>query len=299
MRKTLSAWRLHVLGAHVDVALEAEQRARRRRRDAVLPGAGLGHDAPLPHPHREQRLAERVVDLVRAGVRQVLALQKDPRAAARLRSAAGLRRSASAVRRSPSAAARARPGTPDRRARGKIGALELLDRLDERLGHEAPAELAEVAARVRISSSRTSRSSVTSTACARPQTARGCARDPSRRASARRPTTRRCRRAARARPPRRRCPASARRRAASGAARRDGRSRRPVDRAAGAAAPDRIVHVEQQRRPPRPDVDRSPGVRRLVDRHALMTGYGMPAAYDAFSSPWSCTAPRRTSAATP
>ena len=43
---------LHVLGAHVDVALEAEQRAGRRRRDAVLPGAGLGDDAPLAHALR-------------------------------------------------------------------------------------------------------------------------------------------------------------------------------------------------------------------------------------------------------
>ena len=37
-------------------------------------------------------------------------------------------------------------------ARGEVGALELLDRLDQRLGDEAAAELAEVAARVRIAS---------------------------------------------------------------------------------------------------------------------------------------------------
>ena len=72
---------LHVLGAHVDVALEAEQRARGRGGDAVLPGAGLGDDPPLAHAHGEQRLAERVVDLVRAGVREVLALEEDARAA--------------------------------------------------------------------------------------------------------------------------------------------------------------------------------------------------------------------------
>ena len=74
---------LHVLGAHVDVALEAEQRAGGRRRDAVLAGAGLGDDPPLAHARGEQRLAERVVDLVRAGVRQVLALEEDARAAGR------------------------------------------------------------------------------------------------------------------------------------------------------------------------------------------------------------------------
>ena len=67
----------HVLGAHVDDALEPEQRARGRGRDAVLAGAGLGDDARLAHALGEQALAERVVDLVRAGVQQVLALEVD------------------------------------------------------------------------------------------------------------------------------------------------------------------------------------------------------------------------------
>jgi hypothetical protein len=64
----------HVLGPHVDDALEPHQRARRGRRHAVLAGAGLRDDPGLAHPPREQRLAERVVDLVGAGVEQVLAL---------------------------------------------------------------------------------------------------------------------------------------------------------------------------------------------------------------------------------
>ena len=67
----------HVLGAHVDVALETEQRARGRGRDTVLTGAGLGDDPRLPHSLGEQRLAERVVDLVRAGMGQVFALEQD------------------------------------------------------------------------------------------------------------------------------------------------------------------------------------------------------------------------------
>jgi hypothetical protein len=41
----------------------------------VLAGAGLGDDARLAHALGEQRLAERVVDLVRAGVVEVLALE--------------------------------------------------------------------------------------------------------------------------------------------------------------------------------------------------------------------------------
>ena len=67
----------HVLGAHVDDAVEAEARADGRRGDAVLAGARLGDDPPLAEPPREHGLAERVVELVRAGVEQVLALEVD------------------------------------------------------------------------------------------------------------------------------------------------------------------------------------------------------------------------------
>ena len=58
------------------------------RRDAVLAGAGLGDDPLLAHPLRQQRLAERVVELVRAGVHEVLALEPDL-AAGELRQALG------------------------------------------------------------------------------------------------------------------------------------------------------------------------------------------------------------------
>ena len=71
----------HVLLAHVDDALQAEHRADGRGGDAVLPRARLGDDRRLAHALRQQPLAERVVDLVRAGVRQVLALEVDLRAA--------------------------------------------------------------------------------------------------------------------------------------------------------------------------------------------------------------------------
>src|SRR4051794_27142149 len=43
----------------------------------MLAGAGLGDDAVLPHPLREEGLADGVVDLVRAGVEEILALQID------------------------------------------------------------------------------------------------------------------------------------------------------------------------------------------------------------------------------
>jgi hypothetical protein len=48
---------------------------------AVLAGAGLGDDPRLAHVLGEQRLADGVVHLVRAGVVQVLALEEDARTA--------------------------------------------------------------------------------------------------------------------------------------------------------------------------------------------------------------------------
>src|SRR6266852_3558619 len=58
----------HVLGAHVDHALETKQGADSRRRDAVLTGAGFRDDAALAHAFDEQGLPEAVIDFVRAGV---------------------------------------------------------------------------------------------------------------------------------------------------------------------------------------------------------------------------------------
>jgi hypothetical protein len=71
---------LDVLGTHVDHARQAEPRADRGGGDAVLTRAGLGDDPRLAHPHREQDLADAVVDLVRAGVVQFVALEPDLRA---------------------------------------------------------------------------------------------------------------------------------------------------------------------------------------------------------------------------
>ena len=66
-----------VLLAHVDHALQAEQRAGGGGGHAVLARAGLGDDPRLAHAPGEQRLPERVVELVRAGVVEVLALEVD------------------------------------------------------------------------------------------------------------------------------------------------------------------------------------------------------------------------------
>src|SRR5665213_3697312 len=72
---------LDVLRAHVDDALHAEARGNGGRGDAVLARTRLRDHALLAKTPGEQRLAHAVVDLVRAGVVQVLALQPDLRAA--------------------------------------------------------------------------------------------------------------------------------------------------------------------------------------------------------------------------
>jgi hypothetical protein len=76
--------------AHVDHALQAEARRHRGAGHAVLAGAGLGDDARLAHALGDQRLADGVVDLVRAGVIEVFALEQDARAADVLRQTLGV-----------------------------------------------------------------------------------------------------------------------------------------------------------------------------------------------------------------
>ncbi len=71
-------WRLarHVDLTHVDRAWQANACAGRGSRHTMLAGAGLGHHALRTHATRDQRLAQCVVDLVRTGVRQILALDQ-------------------------------------------------------------------------------------------------------------------------------------------------------------------------------------------------------------------------------
>ena len=64
-----------VVGAHVDHAREPHHGAYRGRGDAMLSSACLGYDALLAHAFGQQRLAQSIVDLVGAGMGQVLPLQ--------------------------------------------------------------------------------------------------------------------------------------------------------------------------------------------------------------------------------
>jgi len=67
---------------HVDLALEAEEGGRRRGGNAVLTRPRLRDDPVLAHALREEGLPQHIVDLVRAGVTEVFALQVDPGASA-------------------------------------------------------------------------------------------------------------------------------------------------------------------------------------------------------------------------
>ena len=131
----------HVLFAHVDDAFEAEQRAHGRRGDAVLSRAGFGDDALLAHAPGEQRLPQAVVDLVRAGVQQVFALEINLRAAQRFAQALRevQRRGAAGVVRS--ADRRARPETAGSARGCAIGAAPAL--------RAGPSELREQSVRRR------------------------------------------------------------------------------------------------------------------------------------------------------
>ena len=73
--KDIQALASHVLGAHVNIALQPKQRRDGGGGNAVLPGARLRDHPLLAHAHGEQRLADGVIDFVGAGVIQIFALE--------------------------------------------------------------------------------------------------------------------------------------------------------------------------------------------------------------------------------
>ena len=115
---------------------------------AVLPGAGLGDDALRAEAPGEQCLTDGVVDLVGAGMRQVLTLQPDLRPPAR-REPLGereCRRTADPAVELPAELALEFP-------RVQVlahAARQALERRDESLGHIASAEGAEAPVGVRV-----------------------------------------------------------------------------------------------------------------------------------------------------
>ncbi len=149
----VGALAVDVHGAHEDDAGQAEEGAGRGRGHAVLAGAGLGDHARLAQAPRQERLPERVVDLVRAGVGQVLALQVDAKPG-RQRCSPGQDPGAlDDLGREPVGAVEGRRTSRIRReetaqlgpedrivAEARVGILELAERGHERLGDVAAAE---------------------------------------------------------------------------------------------------------------------------------------------------------------
>ena len=76
--------------AHVHHALLVQAGCHGGRSHAMLAGAGLGNHPFLAHVVRQQTLAHGVVDLVRAGVVQVFALEQYARTATLLAEAPGM-----------------------------------------------------------------------------------------------------------------------------------------------------------------------------------------------------------------
>ena len=74
----------NVLFTHVDDAGQTEPGTGRGGGHAMLPRSGLGDDARLAHADGQQRLPQRVVDLVRAGVVEIFAFEPDLRTTAML-----------------------------------------------------------------------------------------------------------------------------------------------------------------------------------------------------------------------
>src|SRR5699024_2519249 len=104
-----------------------------------------GDHAGLAHPPGQQRLVEHVVDLVAAGVVEVLELEQDPGAAGELREARGL----GEQRGAPGVLGGQLPqlgGELRVHDRLLVHLDELVERGHQRLGEEAPPEVAEVRA---------------------------------------------------------------------------------------------------------------------------------------------------------
>ena len=137
-----------ILRPHIDDAIEVEERADRGGGDAMLAGARLRDDALFAHPPGEQRLADDVVDLMRAGVIQLVALEVDSRPADMGREPFG------EVKRARPADIIAHVAVEFRLevriGLGRlIGLFDLQDQRHQRFGHEAAAIEAEMAFGVR------------------------------------------------------------------------------------------------------------------------------------------------------
>jgi hypothetical protein len=145
MRNTLSDWRATSSAPMYTSHGMPNSAATVAGRDAVLAGAGLGDQPALAHAARQERLADAVVDLVSAGVVQVLALEQDGGADLGAEALGPVQ-----ARRAPDVVGQERAdlgAEPGVDPRDPPGRLELGQGRHERLGDVLTAELAEAAAR--------------------------------------------------------------------------------------------------------------------------------------------------------
>ena len=104
----------------------------------MLPRASFGDDALLAHPAGEQRLSQAIIDLVRAGVEQIFALEINLRAAQHFAEAFGVveRRGASGV----VVQQIGKLGLKRRIGRGlMVGGFKFFERRHQHFGNEAAA----------------------------------------------------------------------------------------------------------------------------------------------------------------
>jgi len=132
----------HVLDTHVDDAVEPEAGTDGGGGDSVLTGARLGDDSLLAKSACQHYLAERVVELVRARVQQVLALEVDALFGTEALGQCERRRTAAVVGQKLVQLA-CEAIVVERRAPAR---LQLLERGNQRLGDVAPAVAAVEAA---------------------------------------------------------------------------------------------------------------------------------------------------------
>ena len=149
MRPTFGAWRSMSTAPMYTVHGRPTRAQAAARGDAVLPGARLRNDARHAEPLREHGLAQRVVDLVRAGVREVLALEPH---LARPRPSRVLGACVSAVGR-PTQLLSSAASSAWKSVRVQVlpdARFEFLERGDQRFRDVTAAERTEAAARVGI-----------------------------------------------------------------------------------------------------------------------------------------------------
>ena len=134
---------LGVLTSHVDRAVESKESSCGRGGHAVLASAGLGDDTRLAQLLGEQGLTEHVVDLVRARVVQVLALQEHAHTAqvgCETRCLSQQRGTSGVVQEQVAQTALERLVAPQALPRG----LNLFEGAHEGLGDETSTEITEV-----------------------------------------------------------------------------------------------------------------------------------------------------------